>query len=69
MSKTSGQPAGSVRPAFYKAPEQNNAIVLKRILNNNAEELVWIAELMAGSRRTVEQASPRQSILRRWHST
>jgi DNA-directed RNA polymerase specialized sigma24 family protein len=55
MSNTGGQPARSVRPAVYKAPEQNHAIVLKRIFESSADELVWIAELMSGSRQTAEQ--------------
>ena len=55
MSQTSGQLAGNVRPAVYESPEQNYAIVLKRTFEHSAEELVWIAELMSGSRQAAEQ--------------
>jgi DNA-directed RNA polymerase specialized sigma24 family protein len=55
MSKTSGQLAGSVRPTVYKAPEPNCATALKRIFESSADELVWIAELISGSRQTAEQ--------------
>jgi|SRR5580704_4859134 DNA-directed RNA polymerase specialized sigma24 family protein len=55
MRKSSGQLAGNVRPAVFKSPDQNSAIVLKRIFENSADELVWIAELMSGSKQTAEQ--------------
>ena len=55
MSKSSCQLAGNVRPAVFKSLEQNSAIVLKRIFENSADELVWIAELMSGSKQTAEQ--------------
>jgi len=55
MGKSRGQLAGNVRPAVFKSPEQNSAIVLKRTFESSADELVWIAELVSGSRQTAEQ--------------
>ena len=55
MTRTSGQLAGNVRPAVNQSPEHNYAIVLKRTFESSAEELVWIAELMSGSRQAAEQ--------------
>ena len=55
MSRTSRQLAGNVKPAADESSKQNYAIVLKRTFESSAEELIWIAELMSGSRQAAEQ--------------
>lgn len=38
-----------------ESAEQNNARELRQILENNADELLWVAEVMAGGRQAGEQ--------------
>ena len=55
MSRTSRQLAGNMKPAADASQKQNYAIVLKQTFESSAEELIWIAELMSGSRQAAEQ--------------
>ena len=54
MSRKGGQVGGDRRTTSSE-PDQNNATALQRVLENNAEELIWVAEVMAGSRPAAEQ--------------
>lgn len=46
-----GEAQRATRPELY----QNAATAVQRVVDNNAEELIWVAEVMAGSRPAGEQ--------------
>jgi DNA-directed RNA polymerase specialized sigma24 family protein len=54
MNRKGGQVGGDLRTTRPER-DQNNAAALQRVLDNNAEELIWVAEVMAGSRPAGEQ--------------
>jgi DNA-directed RNA polymerase specialized sigma24 family protein len=55
MRSKCGQVGGNMRPTVPESAEQNNAATLQQILDNNREELLWVAEVMAGTRQAGEQ--------------
>ena len=54
MNRKGGQIGGNQRTTRPE-PDQNNAAALLRVLENNGEELLWLAEVMAGSRQVGDQ--------------
>ena len=46
---------GKLGPALTASAEQNNATAFQRVANTNADELLWIAEVMTGSWQAGEQ--------------
>ena len=54
MNRKGGQLGGD-QTTTRPEPDQNNATALQRVLDNNAEELMWVAEVIAGSRPAGEQ--------------
>jgi hypothetical protein len=56
MSRKGDHSAGNVKATLLESVVQNNAIAWQRVSNNNAEELLWIAEVMAGSRQAGEKS-------------
>lgn len=55
MRRRGNQVEGNKRPARSETAEQNHATALQSVLDNNAEELLWLAEVMGGSRQAGEQ--------------
>jgi len=55
MSRNGSQVGGNARPVHEDSLHVNYAIMLKSTFENNAEELLWIAEVMAGSRQAAEE--------------
>src|ERR1700751_3874223 len=55
MRRRGDQVEWNQRPARSESAEQNHATALQRVLDNNAEELLWLAEVMVGSRQAGEQ--------------
>jgi hypothetical protein len=55
MSRKSGAVAGNMRASLDQLLERDYGTVLRQILISNREELLWIAEVMAGSRQAGEQ--------------
>jgi DNA-directed RNA polymerase specialized sigma24 family protein len=53
MRRKGGQGRG--KASLRRSAEQSNAAALQRVLENNSEELLWLAEVMAGSRPVGEQ--------------
>jgi DNA-directed RNA polymerase specialized sigma24 family protein len=50
-----GHKFGANQRTTRAVPDQNNATKVQRVLDNNAEELIWVAEILAGSRPEGEQ--------------
>jgi DNA-directed RNA polymerase specialized sigma24 family protein len=55
MRRRDDQGEGNRRPTRPESARQNNAPALQRVLDDSAEELLWLAEVMAGSRPAGEQ--------------
>jgi DNA-directed RNA polymerase specialized sigma24 family protein len=55
MRRTGRQVVWNRRTARRQSAEQNNARVFHRVLDHNAEELLWLAEVLAGSRPAGEE--------------
>src|ERR1700751_92787 len=51
MSRRGDYPSRNMRPVLPKLTQQNDATALQRLLDNNAEELIWIAEVITGNRQ------------------
>jgi DNA-directed RNA polymerase specialized sigma24 family protein len=74
MSRKGNYASGNVRATLPESVEQDNATVLQRVLDNNAEELLWVAEVLVGSRHgaqqslaeAIELAAAAQYIGREW---
>jgi DNA-directed RNA polymerase specialized sigma24 family protein len=56
MSRKGDHSGGNVKATLLESLVQNNATAWRRVSNNNAEELLWIAEVMAGSRQAGEKS-------------
>ncbi len=56
MSRKDDHDNESLRATLPESVKQNNATALQRVLDNNAEELLWIAAVMTGSRQAGEQS-------------
>jgi DNA-directed RNA polymerase specialized sigma24 family protein len=54
MSRKGGQ-VGVDQRTTSSEPDQNKGTALQRVLENNVQELIWVAEVMAGSRPAGEQ--------------
>lgn len=55
MTRIGGQVRGNATERLPQSAEQNNAAALQRVLESNGDELLWLAEVMAGSRQVGEQ--------------
>jgi DNA-directed RNA polymerase specialized sigma24 family protein len=55
MRRRGDQVEGNKRPARSESAEQNHATALQSVLDNNEEELLWLAEVMSGSRQAGEE--------------
>jgi len=55
MNRRGNQASGNASPTLPQSAGQNNARALQQVLDNNAEELLWVAEVMTGSRPAGEQ--------------
>jgi DNA-directed RNA polymerase specialized sigma24 family protein len=55
MSRRGDHPSRNMRPVLPKLTQQNDATALQRLLDDNAEELIWIAEVITGNRLAGEQ--------------
>ena len=55
MRRTGRQIIGNANTARRESAEQNNASPVQRVLDNNAQELLWLADVIAGSRQAGEQ--------------
>jgi hypothetical protein len=55
MSRRSDHPSRNMRPVLPELIQQKDATALQRLLDNNAEELIWIAEVVTGNRQAGEQ--------------
>lgn len=55
MRRTGRQVAANAGRTRRQSAQQNNAGLWQRAVNNNAEELLWVAEVLAGSTQMGEQ--------------
>ncbi len=55
MSKIVDHAAGNIRATLPASVEKDDTTELQRVLENNVEELLWIAGVMTGSRQAGEQ--------------
>jgi len=55
VNRTSRQLAGNVKPVTDESQAQNYAVMLQRTFESGAAELIWIAELMTGSRQAAQE--------------
>jgi DNA-directed RNA polymerase specialized sigma24 family protein len=56
MSRKGNYDGGNLRRTLPESVEENNATALLQVLDNNVEELLWIAVVMAGSGQAGEQS-------------
>ena len=74
MRRKGDQLEGHMRRTRPESAQQKNANALQRVLDDNAEELLWLAEVMAGSRpagvqclaEAIELAEAAQYVGREW---
>jgi DNA-directed RNA polymerase specialized sigma24 family protein len=55
MRRRGDHTSGNMRPVLPELVQQKNATALQRLLDDNAEELIWIAEVITGNRQAGEQ--------------
>ena len=56
MSRKRDHASGNIRATLPESVEQDDTTALQRVLENNVEELLWMAEVMTGSRHAGEQS-------------
>jgi DNA-directed RNA polymerase specialized sigma24 family protein len=54
MRRTGRQIVANAGTTRRESAQQNNAALWQRVVDNNAEELLWVAEVLAGSRQAGE---------------